>query len=301
MPAQGHEPTFPIAGLRSVELSVPDLDRAEAFYTGVWGLSVAGRDNGRVYLRGSGTEAYLVALRKGPVAIDCVTWAAAAHTDLNALRARLVSAGGTEASDIAALALHGGGTGFTLKDPAGRRLRIVQDAADNAPDPSAQSRPVRLAHVNINTTDIDRDIAFLEAGLGFLVTDLSAQMAFLRTNADHHAIVMARAAVDTLNHVAFLHADWEDVMRASGRMCDAGFPIGWGPGRHGPGDNVFVYFVDPFGIVIEHTAEVLRVDHGYRVGTPGDWVWPKGRTDQWGIAPPKTETCKAAQLAIPFS
>lgn len=301
MSTQEPEQTFPITGLRSVELAVPDLDRAEAFYTGVWGLSVAGRDAGTIYLQGSGTEAYVVALRHGPAAIDSVTWAAAPDTDLRDLRARLVAAGGTKRSEIGAVSLHGGGMGFSVKDPAGRTLRVVQGAEEFAPQGYTDSRPVRLAHVNINTTDIDRDIAFLESGLGFRLTDRSAQMAFLRTNDDHHAIVLAKAAVNTLNHIAFQHAGWEDVMRAAGRMCDARFPIGWGPGRHGPGDNVFAYFVDPFGFVVEHTAEVLQVDDTYRVGTPADWVWPEGRTDQWGIAPPKTETCKAAQLAIPFS
>ena len=53
--------------------------------------------------------------------------------------------------------------------------------------------------------------------------------------------------------------------------------------------------------MIEHTADVLQVDDDYRVGGPEDWTWPKGRSDQWGIAPPKTDQCKAAQLAIPFA
>jgi len=44
-------------------------------------------------------------------------------------------------------------------------------------------------------------------------------------------------------------------MRGSGRMIDAGFPIAWGVGRHGPGDNVFSYFIDPVGTVIEYTAD----------------------------------------------
>ena len=45
-----------------------------------------------------------------------------------------------------------------------------------------------------------------------------------------------------------------------GRMKDAGHAIEWGPGRHGPGDNAFNYFIDPFGIVIEYTAEVEQID-----------------------------------------
>jgi catechol 2,3-dioxygenase len=126
-------------------------------------------------------------------------------------------------------------------------------------------------------------------------------MGFVRTNSDHHSVVIAEAEVNTLNHVAFLLPAWEDVMIASGRMMDEGHPIGWGPGRHGPGDNVFAYFVSPDGFVIEHTAEVLQVDDDYRVGGPDDWTWPSGRTDQWGISPPKTGACKTAQLAIPFA
>jgi hypothetical protein len=78
------------------------------------------------------------------------------------------------------------------------------------------------------------------------------------------------------------------------------YPIGWGVGRHGPGDNIFAYFVDPFGFVIEYTAEVLQVSESYQAHGPDDWVWPPGRTDHWGIAPPKPDYVKQAQLAIRF-
>ena len=95
--------------------------------------------------------------------------------------------------------------------------------------------------------------------------------------------------------------DLESVMRGSGRVVDGGCPIGWGVGRHGPGDNVFAYFVDPHGVVVEYTAEVLQVDDSYRFRGPDEWTWPPGRTDHWGIAPPKSEVCKKAQLAIGFA
>ena len=190
--------------------------------------------------------------------------------------------------------------GLAARDQRGRTIRLVQDdarASPLAPDPD---RPERLAHVDFNSVDVDADARFFTDALGFGLTDRSKMMAFVRTNSDHHSIVIAEAAVNTLNHVAFQLPSWEGVMRAAGRMVDAGFPIGWGPGRHGPGNNVFAYFVDPFGFVVEHTADVLQVDDTYRAGGPEDWTWSPGRTDQWGIAPPKTAACKAAQLAIPF-
>ncbi len=161
--------------------------------------------------------------------------------------------------------------------------------------------PERLAHINLNCRDVDATARFFEAGLGFRLADRSKLMAFERCNADHHAVVLAEAPVDGLNHVAFLLPSWEGVMRGSGRMVDAGHPIAWGPGRHGPGDNVFAYFIDPFGIVIEYTAEVEQVAEGHVARGPSHWVWPPGRTDQWGIAPAKPATTKAAQLAIRFA
>jgi catechol-2,3-dioxygenase len=132
------------------------------------------------------------------------------------------------------------------------------------------------------------------------LTDRSRAMAFLRCNDDHHAVVLADSGVNGLNHIAFMMPDLESVMRGAGRMIDHGYPIGWGVGRHGPGNNIFAYFLDPFGIVIEYTAEVLRVDDSYRVRGPDDWTWPPGRTDHWGIAPPKSTQVKDAQLAIRF-
>jgi len=292
---------FPISGLRSVELEVQDLALATAFYTDVWGLSEAGRTAEYVYLRCDGDDPYSVRLSRGEgPAILSYTLRAAPHADLAVLRDRALAAGGVAAGGIVRTTDIGGGTAFTLRDTVGRCLRVVQNDERIAPTRSGQNRPDRLSHININTTDLERDMAFLVDGFGLKITDRSKMMGFVRTNDDHHIIVLAKAPVDTLNHIAFNHSDWEAVMKASGRMVDAQYPIGWGPGRHGPGDNVFMYFVDPSGFVVEHTAEMLQVDDNFRVGEPEDWGWPAGRTDQWGIAPPKTEKCKAAQLAIAF-
>lgn len=292
---------FPISGLRSVELEVPDLNLAKAFYTSIWGLTEAARSEGNIYLRCEGEDPYAVRLSQGvEPAILSYTLRATTDADLKSLLARAKSAGGTAEGNIAPLQDFGGGIGFSMLDTVGRRLRVVQGDVLSQPAITNHSRPDRLSHININTTDLERDIAFYVDGFGFTVTDRSKIMGFVRTNSDHHSIVLATAPVETLNHIAFNHRNWEDVMKASGRMIDEAHPMGWGPGRHGPGDNVFAYFLDPFGIVVEHTAEMLQVDESYRVGGPEDWKWPQGRIDHWGIAPPKTEVCKAAQLKILF-
>lgn len=286
---------FPLTGLRSVEFELPDVSAACDFYSQVWGLAPVASAGDAIWLRGTGPDPYLLSLHRGErAAIRSMTFRAAPDTDLAAMQTAIGGAPQTPDEP-------GAGAMIVGRDAVGRAIRVVQDDALLAPLSSDPDRPERLAHVNINSDDVARDTAFFTEALGFTLTDRSKMMAFVRTNSDHHSVVIADAPVNTLNHVAFQLPGWEGVMRASGRMVDHRFPIGWGPGRHGPGNNVFAYFVDPFGFVIEYTADVLQVDDSYRVGTPEDWVWPEGRTDQWGIAPPKSSACKAAQLAIPFA
>ncbi|MEH3159597.1 MAG: VOC family protein [Sphingomonas taxi] len=293
---------FPITAVRSVDFDVPDLAAATAFYTEIWGLAVTARCDGTVWLRGTGSDPYLLALHAASAsAIRSMTFRVAPGGDPRALAAAMVAQGAQLTVPHAPTDEPGGGMIVAVRDAQGRTIRLVQDDIPIAPLPADPDRPERIAHVNVNSDDVDRDAAFFTQALGFTLTDRSKMMAFVRTNDDHHSIVIAEAPVNTLNHVAFQMPGWEGVMRASGRMVDHRFPIGWGPGRHGPGNNVFAYFVDPFGFVIEYTADVLQVDDQYRVGRPEDWTWPPGRSDQWGIAPPKTPECKAAQLAIPFA
>jgi catechol 2,3-dioxygenase len=293
---------FPVTALRSVDLLVPDLGTAERFYTQVWGLSVAARAPGRLWLHATGDDHHVLALQQGAAAaIGSVTFRCAGPEALHGVLARAAAAGAAVQDGPAELQEPGGGLAATLRHPAGFVLRLVTGDARRAAAAPARDRPDRLAHVNLNCRDVDAIARFFEDGLGFRLSDRSKLMAFERCNSDHHAVVLAEAPVDGLNHVAFNMPGWESVMRGAGRLVDAGFPIGWGPGRHGPGDNVFAYFVDPFGVVVEYTAEVEVVAEDHVPRGPDHWVWPPGRTDQWGIAPPKPEATKKAQLAIRFA
>ncbi len=141
---------------------------------------------------------------------------------------------------------------------------------------------------------------FLEQALDFSLSDRTRIMAFMRCNSDHHSIAFGDTDNDALNHVAFLMPDVDSVMRGGGRMRDAGFPIEWGPGRHGPGNNAFNYFIGPLDIVIEYTADVQQIDDSYQAGGPANWKWPPGRVDQWGISAPPSERLKAAQRGVSF-
>ena len=293
---------FPVSALRSVDLGTPDIARSEQFYVTVWGLEVVARDHGVVYLRAGGRDHHVVALHQSArPELRAVTFRVASRDDFATVAANVAAQGGQVLSPAAANQAPDGGTIMNVRSPQGGLLRFVHGDIVHAEELAAGDRPQRLAHVNLNSVDADAAAEFFQKALGFRLTDRTGMMAFVRCNSDHHAVVIADAKVDGLNHVAFLMPDLEAVMRGSGRMVDAGFPIAWGVGRHGPGDNVFAYFVDPVGFVIEYTAEVLQVDDGYRFRGPSEWVWPPGRSDQWGIAPPKAEYVKTAQLAVLYA
>ena len=105
----------------------------------------------------------------------------------------------------------------------------------------------------------------------------------------------------TLNHIAFEMPDLDSVMRGAGRLRDDGRAIEWGPGRHGPGNNVFCYFLGPEDMPLEYTAEMQQIDDRYRPGTPEDWTWLPGRLDHWGISAGPSERIEAAGLNYRFT
>ncbi len=292
-----------IAALRSVALNVPDLQAAEDFYTRVWQLDVVAREDGAIWLRGTGADHHLLALHAGdgPAAVRHVTLRARSAEALDTVADAAVQAGGSIVAAPAPLAGPGGGRGLTVRDADGRVFQVVFGDRLHEDAREAKDCPLRLAHVVLNSRDIARAQAFLERAFGFRLADRTRIMAFMNCNADHHSIALGDTDNDALNHIAFLMPGLDAVMRGGGRMKDAGHDIEWGPGRHGPGDNAFNYFIDPFGVVIEYTAEVEQIDDSYRAGTPDDWKWPTGRVDQWGIGRPPSERLKAAQRQVFFA
>ena len=187
-----------------------------------------------------------------------------------------------------------------VEGPEGQRYRFVTEAKVN-PLPVDRNRPIELSHAVINVADRQKSERFAIENLGFKLSDRTAHMSFLRCNRKHHALAFAQSDVSSLNHIAFEMPDLDAVMNGIGRMREAGYACVWGPGRHGPGANVFGYFVSPFGPVIEYTAEVGEVDDNYRVGGPEDWKWPPGRMDRWGIAVRDTERMHAAEHSMRWS
>jgi catechol 2,3-dioxygenase-like lactoylglutathione lyase family enzyme len=295
-----------VTAVRSVDLAVNDLDAAQDFFTRVWGLERAAVQDEIVYLRAGGPHFHVLSLRRAAAtALVRIVLQARDRATTDRLHDQIGRSGLSTDGAPRRLAGAGGGYGFGFQDPERRNFAIVCEVADHAAratsgSAAAPDRPTRLSHVNLNCRDNDASFRFLTT-LGFRLSDQTRQFRFLRCNADHHALVLGFNDNCLLNHIAFEMPDLDSVMRGIGRMRDHGYAVQWGPGRHGPGNNVFAYFCGPEEVPIEYTGEMQQVDERYRVGTPADWTWPPGRLDHWGVTAGPSARVKEAQRRFAFS
>ena len=291
-----------VRALRCVDLGVTNLAEQLRFYTDIWGLDLVAEVGGVHYLRGSGRFHYILSLRPAAkVELIRVVFDAGDAAGVDAVHAQVLSHGFGAIDPPAALTQPGGGYGFGFKDSEGCNYAVVGGVADHAGADDRADRPRKLSHVNLNTADNDASSAVLTGALGFRLSDETKVFRFLRCNTDHHSMVMAFGGGPTLNHIAFEMPDLDSVMRGAGRMRDHGYPIEWGPGRHGPGRNVFCYFLGPEEIPIEYTGEMQQVDESYRTGMPSDWTWPPRRLDRWGVSDFPSARVHRAQTLFGFS
>jgi catechol 2,3-dioxygenase-like lactoylglutathione lyase family enzyme len=288
-----------VNGLCSIDLGVADLAKAREFYSGIWQLAPVAETRSGVYLRGTGPAHHILGLHRAPAAaLLRIDLTAPDRAAVDALHDGLAGAAALTAPG--AIAEPGGGYGFAFRDPEGRNLRIIAEDARHADAAPRPDHPGKIAHLVLNAAAPEATSDFWCRRLGFRVIDRTKALIFLNCNADHHSIAFAKGDAATLHHIAFEMPEIDSVMRGAGRLRDNGYPIEWGIGRHGPGDNVFAYFVGPEGMVIEYTAEVEQVDEGYAAKGPDAWVWPPGRNDQWGIGIGPTHRMEAAQTSVGF-
>ena len=284
--------------LASIELALPGAAEAARFLVDIWGLAPAEQCGDTHYLRGSGPFSYLIALEENAGRFVRSTTFTCSQERLEQL-ASAVGAAGLPARPVTSTD-PGGGKGLLVELPEGEILRFLTDREGVEPYPGRPDMPVKLTHCVFNAVDAEASGHIAEDVLGFTVSDRTKGMVFVRCNASHHSTAFARAGFASLNHIAFEMDDLEAVMRGIGRMRDHGFTPSWGPGRHGPGDNAFAYYIAPFGAVIEYSTAVELVPDDYAAGAPEDWTWPPGRIDQWGISDKDTAALRIAEEAFRF-
>jgi catechol 2,3-dioxygenase len=260
-------------------LSVPDVSATETFYTRVLGMKRQGElDQGGVRL-GWGEGHHVLDLRKGEKTLWHYGFEVRDQGGLEGIKERLASRSiayrAMDESDIDSPV--GTPEGIVVTDPDGTDVHFhseVRRHGENAADTGR--RPIKFQHTTIGTAAVAPVVQFFTDVIGFRVSDQlqDGNFAWLRSDRDHHTLAVVRAAAGgDIDHYSYDLAEWEDFKSWCDRLTDLDVAVTWGPGRHGPGNNLFVFFDDPAGNHIELSAEMEkfhddRVEYVARRWTP---------------------------------
>lgn len=267
-------------------IRVPDLDEAVDFHAEVLGLVETERIGRVSYLTCNDRhhELILIERRDGARGYEHIGLEVADAETLERARSGMAAAGGEligptydgePGIDRAAL----------VRGPGGHVFKLFTGMERGA-EPPEGDRVIKFEHVSIKARGLGGTERFLERGLGFRFSDrLGRTASWWHCDADHHGMAVVLAPRHELSHYAWTATD----LNAMGRICDRlnarGQKLIWGPSRHGPGNNLFIYFHDPAGAMIEVCGDIAQMppDGDYQAR---QWPGGLGAINQWGGPPP---------------
>jgi catechol 2,3-dioxygenase-like lactoylglutathione lyase family enzyme len=312
-PGRSHNPVIKVHDIAWLEFHKPDLARAESFAR-AFGFTTVSHTADELQLRGTDAGVPCVIVRRGPRS-RFVGAAFRAHDRSDVLR--LASASGTSTR---ALPDTIGGIAVDLVDPSGIRVQVVAGTVelDELPaqrphafnfghdlvrinttqrPPREPSRVRRLGHVVLQTTKYLQALNWYLDHLGMIVSDFlyypgqrdrGPTMSFIRcdrgmTPADHHTLAIALGPADRYLHSAYQVSDLDAIAAGGEYLKDRGYQRSWGIGRHLQGSQIFDYWRDPDGFLVEHFSDGDMFDCTLE---PGWAPFTASGLAQWG--PPIT-------------
>lgn len=286
-----------ITHLDHVTLRVPDPEAAAAFYRKVLGLGEIGRDPGcgAILMSALPHDATtvphheLVIYSGEPSGMDhyglAVPDAFALDNAAALLRRRGIEVEGPREFET----VHGPAVRFTDVDGSLLELTVAQPRVPRSSSDGSLGL-VKLSHVNVKSPDPARAAQWWQDIMEFRLSDsIPDTFYWLRCSEEHTVVAFVRSQRPGLHHIGFEIASWDELKRLLDHFAVNDVKVEFGPGRHGPGNSIFVYFLDPWHIRWELLTELSRIqdESTYR---PGVWDPVEGRqaaVNLWGPAPPE--------------
>ncbi|CDM77054.1 putative 2,3-dihydroxybiphenyl-1,2-dioxygenase or glyoxalase/bleomycin resistance protein [Mycobacterium marinum] len=307
-------PIIKVVDLAWLEFEKPDLVRTEAFAR-AFGLQTAWRSPDELRLRGTDAGAACVIVRRAPrTRFAGVAYRACDEVDV----LRLADKCGATARPLPETI---GGLTVDLVDPSGMSVRVVAGMDElpalptqqpsvlnfghdlpraNLPQrpPRVPARIQRLGHVVVQSTRYAEALNWYLDHLGMIVSDFQffpgqrdrgPTMSFIRcdrgsTPADHHTLAMALGPANRYLHSAYQVSDLDALAAGGEYLKQRGYFRSWGIGRHIQGSQIFDYWRDPDGFLVEHFTDGDMFDNSLE---PGWAPLTASGLAQWG--PPATK------------
>ncbi len=173
--------------------------------------------------------------------------------------------------------------GFAVADPDGRRVVFGLPVRVSG---IQSTMPARLQHFVCASSRLPEMLAFYRDRLGARESDRVLEREdlaaiFLRSDPEHHSFAAFRAPESRPDHHCYETSGWMDIRDWGDRMARLRIPLWWGPGRHGPGNNLFFMIEDPDGHKVEFSAELelMPEDAAFRT-----WPHEQRTLNLWGSA-----------------
>ena len=225
----------------------PDLERQIDYFTQVVGLAVAARENGRAHLATKVGD-LVVQLEKGDQArCTKLSFQVDPETSVSDIRK------GLEVEGVKCEQRNDTAPGIpktvTFNDPKDTAIDVFAEQAPIAKNqPVAGIGPLKLGHLAFCVAEPKEFVEYYGRVLGFRVSDwIQDWFAFMRCGPDHHTVNFVRGARTQMHHIAFELKDWGQIQNACDFLGSKNIQLIWGPGRHGPGHNVYTYHRNPDG------------------------------------------------------
>ena len=277
-----------LSQLAHVELRSPDPEASVKFFTEILGLSVTAREGQSAYLRGWGEHFHhSLVITEGPQPhLSHLGWRAAGPEELDIAVSRLEEQGAGEGWQEA---VTGHGPAYRYRSPGGHLHEIFWEVERYQPSPELRSTyPIRaqkfmpvgvaarqIDHVTIGTGVMNKDVGFYCKTFGSRFMEATKASAdedpffseISNTEQAHDLGLIwdGSSQPGRSHHVAFWLDNPLDLYRAGEILIEAGVKIENGPGRHGHGENYYLYVRDPGS---NHRVELFS--GGYRNYEP-DW------------------------------
>lgn len=272
--------TIPDLRLNHTMLLTPNPSELSGFYKNALGMEISPHEGlficsakDRCIVLGEGK-----AKSNGFAAYACKT-----AEELVQLRDKISTSGGTlEASPSPVF----DDSAFAVKDPDGNTFVFgVARQPDNSS--ANEGLPGRLQHLAFASDEPEKLLDFYTGTLGFLLADRVEdeegllRASFFNTDNEHHSLAIFTAGEKRLDHHCFEAVDWNFIRDWADYLAQFEIPIQWGPGRHGPGNNLFFMINDPDGNWLEISAELEIITLDRPVGL---WEHEQKTLNSWGQA-----------------
>lgn len=267
-----------------IALRVRDLDAAVDFQTGVLGLVESERRGRVAYLTCNERHHELILIESRRRGYDHIGLEVPDPEALEEVRSAAMRAGGEALGEvyegepgIDRAALVRGPTGHVYKLFCGMQTGAVPPPGD---------RPSRFEHASVKARNLGPTERFLGDGLGFSFSDRMGRTAsWWHCDADHHGMALIFGPRQELSHYAWSVPDLNAIGRVADRLAARERKLVWGPSRHGPGNNLFIYFKDADGALVECCADLAAMPP-FGDYEPKRWPGGFGAINRWGGPPP---------------